>query len=385
MTFVITQPCIDVKDQSCVDVCPVDCIHFDEDTDRLLYIDPVECIDCGACEPVCPETAIFDEGDVPEDQQHFIEINALWYQDAEAARAKIEGAPAPAAPAEPAAVAAEPAAAPAEAAAAEVAPAETEEAPAEAAPVAAATSTQVEAPPQGAPAGIIVSSYSQPSPAGLVALAGLAASFFVMWIFPGPRWLSIGGVDLHAGVLLAVGPAAAFLLVFLRSQAVEFAAFASTHDRALDGWREVRSDWRRSEESRRYALTSTVQRIAEDRFKFPTDAFPDYQTHVNLPEPSMAISFGGGGGQQVYPDILVVEHPGNYPVLVAQVETRETLTREQAQRVWSRLETAEAPLDVYIPAGLAGRAKDFARAAGIKHVRFRTWRYSPHGVVVREV
>ena len=375
MTFVITQPCIDVKDQSCVDVCPVDCIHFDEDTDRLLYIDPVECIDCGACEPVCPETAIFDEGDVPEDQQHFIEINALWFQDADAARAKVGGAPAPAAPA-----------------AAEVAPSETaeapsqaEEAPAEAAPVPAATYTQVEAPPEDTPEGVAVPSYAQPSPAGLVALAGFTAAFFVMWVFPGSRWLSIGGVDLHGGVLLAAGPAAIFLLVFLRHQARAFAAFAATHDRELEAWREVRSDWRRSEESRRYALTSTVQHIAEDRFKFPNDAFPDYQTHVNLPEPSMAMSFGGGGGQQVYPDILVVEHPGNYAVLVAQVETRETLTRAQAERVWSRLESVEAPLDVYVPAGLAVRAKDFARAAGIKHVRFRTWRYSPNGVVIREV
>ena len=72
-------------------------------------------------------------------------------------------------------------------------------------------------------------------------------------------------------------------------------------------------------------------------------------------------------------------------MLIAQVETRETLTREQAERVWSRLESVEAPLDVYVPAGLAVRAKDFARAAGIKHVRFRTWRYSPNGVVIREV
>ena len=384
MTFVITQPCIDVKDQSCVDVCPVDCIHFDEGVDRLLYIDPVECIDCGACEPVCPETAIFDEGDVPGDQQYFTEINALWYQDADAARAKVGGAPAPAAPGETAAAPAETVeqAAPA---AAEAAPSETAEAPAEAGPVPAATYTQVEAPPEDVSEGLVVPSYAQPSPAGLVALAGFAASFFVMWVFPGPRWLYVGGVDLHAGVLLAIGPAAIFLLVFLRNQAGMFAAFAATRDRDLDDWREVRSDWRRSEESRRYALMSAVQHIAGDRFKFPNDAFPDYQTHVNLPEPSMAISFGGRGGQQVYPDILVVEHPGNYPVLVAQVETRETLTREQAERVWSRLETVEAPLDVYVPAGLAARAKDFARAAGIKHARFRTWRYSPNGVVIREV
>ncbi len=89
MTYVITQPCIDTLDQSCVDVCPVDCIHFEEGTDRMEYIDPDECIDCGACEPACPVSAIFAEDDVPDDQVAFKEINALWFQDKAAARAKI--------------------------------------------------------------------------------------------------------------------------------------------------------------------------------------------------------------------------------------------------------------------------------------------------------
>ena len=89
MTYVITQPCVDTTDQSCVDVCPVDCIHFDEGVDKMLYIDPDECIDCGACEPACPVTAIFAEDDVPDDQQKFIEINRLWYSDKDAARAKV--------------------------------------------------------------------------------------------------------------------------------------------------------------------------------------------------------------------------------------------------------------------------------------------------------
>ena len=65
MTYYITQPCIDTLDQSCVDVCPVDCIHFEEGVDKMLYIDPDECIDCGACEPACPVSAIFAEDDLP--------------------------------------------------------------------------------------------------------------------------------------------------------------------------------------------------------------------------------------------------------------------------------------------------------------------------------
>jgi ferredoxin len=56
MPYVITEPCIGTKDASCVEVCPVDCIYEGEDQ---YYIHPDECIDCGACEPECPVTAIF--------------------------------------------------------------------------------------------------------------------------------------------------------------------------------------------------------------------------------------------------------------------------------------------------------------------------------------
>jgi NAD-dependent dihydropyrimidine dehydrogenase PreA subunit len=89
MTYVITEPCIDVLDKSCVEVCPVDCIHFDEGEDRMLYIDPNECIDCGACEPACPVTAIFAEDDVPDDMKDYTALNAQWYKDKAAARAKV--------------------------------------------------------------------------------------------------------------------------------------------------------------------------------------------------------------------------------------------------------------------------------------------------------
>lgn len=92
MTYVITSPCIDVKDQSCVEVCPVDCIHFEENLDRMLYIDPDECIDCGACEPACPVTAIFAGADVPLAEAVFTSINVLWYEDKDAARRLVDEA-----------------------------------------------------------------------------------------------------------------------------------------------------------------------------------------------------------------------------------------------------------------------------------------------------
>lgn len=90
MTYVITTPCIDVQDQACVEVCPVDCIHFDEGEDRMLFINPDECIDCGACEPACPVTAIFAEDDVPSDQAEFTKLNADWYSDKAPVRARVE-------------------------------------------------------------------------------------------------------------------------------------------------------------------------------------------------------------------------------------------------------------------------------------------------------
>jgi NAD-dependent dihydropyrimidine dehydrogenase PreA subunit len=80
MAYVIAEPCIGVKDKSCVEVCPMDCIHGAE-TDPMLYIDPEECIDCDACVPVCPVEAIFAETKLPEKWQHFAQINADYFKD----------------------------------------------------------------------------------------------------------------------------------------------------------------------------------------------------------------------------------------------------------------------------------------------------------------
>jgi NAD-dependent dihydropyrimidine dehydrogenase PreA subunit len=79
MTYSICEPCIDVKDRACVDECPVDCIY---EGPRMLYIQPDECVDCGACEPACPVTAIFYEDDVPGEWKQFNAINAEWFGEA---------------------------------------------------------------------------------------------------------------------------------------------------------------------------------------------------------------------------------------------------------------------------------------------------------------
>jgi NAD-dependent dihydropyrimidine dehydrogenase PreA subunit len=85
MTYVITAPCKNVKDASCVAVCPVECIHPTPDepefeSEEQLYIDPETCIDCGACEPECPVEAIFEEEYVPDKWKEYTQINADWYK-----------------------------------------------------------------------------------------------------------------------------------------------------------------------------------------------------------------------------------------------------------------------------------------------------------------
>ena len=99
MTYVITERCIDVRDASCTEVCPVDCI-LGEPNDRMLFIDPDECIDCGACVDVCPVDAIYADADVPAEFEAYTALNALHFTDAAAATAEVERRK-PAAPATP--------------------------------------------------------------------------------------------------------------------------------------------------------------------------------------------------------------------------------------------------------------------------------------------
>lgn len=78
MTYVIAQPCVDLLDKACIEECPVDCIYEGQ---RMLYIHPDECVDCGACEPVCPVEAIYYEDDLPEQWKDFYKVNVEFFDE----------------------------------------------------------------------------------------------------------------------------------------------------------------------------------------------------------------------------------------------------------------------------------------------------------------
>ena len=73
MTHIVTEPCLGCKNTVCITVCPVDCFREDE---KILWIDPDECIDCGACVPECPVEAIFTLEQLPKQYDKYIALNA---------------------------------------------------------------------------------------------------------------------------------------------------------------------------------------------------------------------------------------------------------------------------------------------------------------------
>ena len=86
MPHYITEACLGTKDGSCVEVCPVDCIHPRPDEPdfaaaEMLFINPETCIDCGLCVDECPVSAIYSEDDLPAEQEDFVAQNAAYFED----------------------------------------------------------------------------------------------------------------------------------------------------------------------------------------------------------------------------------------------------------------------------------------------------------------
>jgi len=90
MAYIVADPCVKCKYTDCVAVCPVECFYEGENS---LVIHPDECIDCGACEPECPTTAIFEESALPDKWKPYVEINAVLSGAKEPGAADKEGWP----------------------------------------------------------------------------------------------------------------------------------------------------------------------------------------------------------------------------------------------------------------------------------------------------
>jgi len=76
MTYVIGSACVDIVDKSCMQECPADCIY---EGDRAMYINPNECVDCGACRLACRVEAIYYETDLPDEEAQYLEDNAAFF------------------------------------------------------------------------------------------------------------------------------------------------------------------------------------------------------------------------------------------------------------------------------------------------------------------
>lgn len=90
MTYTIAEPCVDIKDKACIEECPVDCIY---EGARTMYINPDECVECGACRLLCEVDAIYFEGDLPEEERKFLADNAAFFTEVLPGRDAPLGAP----------------------------------------------------------------------------------------------------------------------------------------------------------------------------------------------------------------------------------------------------------------------------------------------------
>jgi hypothetical protein len=127
-----------------------------------------------------------------------------------------------------------------------------------------------------------------------------------------------------------------------------------------------------------------VQDIAPARFEFPTTDFASYRTFVNVPEVTLAVT--DDDGNEITPDIVVVDTPGNVLKISAQVETYEFVNEQQAKEAWARLAALrDSAFYLFVPVGMGAEAKKICRKLDIPVYGFRTWRYTPGGLEINDI
>ncbi|MEX0750761.1 MAG: hypothetical protein WD359_08115 [Dehalococcoidia bacterium] len=151
-------------------------------------------------------------------------------------------------------------------------------------------------------------------------------------------------------------------------------------------WENVDELLKRSERTKDEALVKAAQNIAGQRFEFPTQEYPAYRTHLNVPNVTMGVQVGD---EEIDPTIVVVERVNTGEtrlVMTAEVCIREQVTDGEAKRVWSRIASIpNQAFYLYVPVGYGSEAKKICRRLGIRPEGFRTYRTTPRGFEVNDI
>jgi len=127
-----------------------------------------------------------------------------------------------------------------------------------------------------------------------------------------------------------------------------------------------------------------VQDVAKARFEFPTPDLPSLRAFVNVPEKTMPVR--DPEGNELVPDIVCVDTPGNILKMLAQVELQETVTEERAKDAWAKYaKLPDTAFYLYVPVGYGGLAKKICKKLKIDVYGFRTWRYIPQGIEINDI
>ena len=149
-------------------------------------------------------------------------------------------------------------------------------------------------------------------------------------------------------------------------------------------WTDVDKMLQPAPKSREELHERAVQDIAQARFEFPTPELASYRSYVNVPEAMVLVT--SEAGDELKPDIAVVDTPGNVLKILAHVETGDTVTEESAKENWLPFsELPGAAFYLYVPVGYGATAKRICKKLGIDVYGFRTWRYVPQGVEINEI
>jgi len=149
-------------------------------------------------------------------------------------------------------------------------------------------------------------------------------------------------------------------------------------------WTNIDALLKPAPKSREELHQRVVQDIAQARFEFPTPELASYRTFVNEPEVTLPVQTPSG--EELVPDIVVVDTPGNILKMLAEVETADTVTEEEARKGWlpfSKL--PDTAFYLYVPVGYGALAKRICKQLGIDVYGFRTWRYTPQGLEINDI